>query len=42
MKHVFAALLALAILGGAALGETGYNYTDIYVGRWKDARVEGA
>ena len=42
MKHVFAALLALAILGGAALGEAGYNYTDIYVGRWKDPKLEGA
>ena len=42
MKHVFTALLALAILGGSALAETGYNYTDMYVGRWKDSRVEDA
>lgn len=42
MKHVFTALLALAILGGSALAEMGYNYTDLYVGRWKDSRVEDA
>jgi len=42
MKRVFTALLALAILGGTALADMGYNYTDLYVGRWKDARVGGA
>ena len=42
MKHLFTALLALAILGGSTLAEAGYNYTDIYVGRWKDPRVADA
>ena len=42
MKRVFTALLALAILGGTAMAEIGYNYTDLYVGRWKDERVSGA